>query len=252
MKQIRREEGVSEVVGTILVLAITVVLFSAVFVYVSQIHRPVAPQLINVNSEIYFDGRSGILYENVTEVSGSVLSRDGAYLMVFINGTEASYPSSSLPITGPQGNETDHLGPGDTIHWNSGLLDVGVSANSSFKSELFYEPSNQVLWQSQNYALNEFSITSEYVTPFPVLPGKSFTLVIEISALDSSSLSVFVNLTSLFGNATNSSMHLFSSSGNQYTYYYSVVAPMNVPPGSHAEIYAISGKSSQRAEVDLS
>ena len=70
LKEIRREEAVSEVVGTILILAITVVLFAAIFFYVQQFPLANPSQQVTVYPEISYNPASGILYENITLKAG--------------------------------------------------------------------------------------------------------------------------------------------------------------------------------------
>ena len=54
MKVVLREDesGISEVVGTILILAMTVVLFSTIIIWVSNIPTPVAQGRLDVASEM--------------------------------------------------------------------------------------------------------------------------------------------------------------------------------------------------------
>jgi len=70
MKAVLREDGsgVSEVIGTILILAMTVVLFSTIIIWVSNIPTPVAQGRLDLQSEMdpIYDGTGGEIGVNVT------------------------------------------------------------------------------------------------------------------------------------------------------------------------------------------
>lgn len=252
MREVKSEEGVSEVVGTILVLAVTVVLFSTVFAYVQYIPAANIPQQVVLFPEFSLNGREHILYVNLTEKAGSILVRNAAYLMIFINGKEYTNSLTSLQVTGPiNGGSDKYFGPGDTVHWNSKIESIEISDNSTFYSLLFYKASNQTLWKSQNYTGNQISVISAYSIPFPLVKKQQFTIVVQIFTLDTSSTSVKVNLTSLFGNNTNESMISYLVSGNLLTYYYSTIAPTRIPANASALVYLESGSSTETYSVPL-
>src|SRR3989442_2076598 len=70
MKVVLREDesGISEVIGTILILAMTVVLFSTIIIWVSNIPTPVAQGRLDVASEIdpMYNGAGSEIRVNVT------------------------------------------------------------------------------------------------------------------------------------------------------------------------------------------
>ena len=150
LSKIKNEEAVSEVVGTILILAITVVLFATVFVYVQQVPLATAPEQVTIYQEISYDANSHVLYENLSDKGGSILLRSETYLIVLVNNVEYSSVLTSLQVSDPYGNASKYFEPGDSILWNSSSIGAKVSNGSKINSILFYKSTNQVLWQSEN------------------------------------------------------------------------------------------------------
>ncbi|MCL4450575.1 MAG: type IV pilin N-terminal domain-containing protein [Candidatus Thermoplasmatota archaeon] len=220
LKEIRREEAVSEVVGTILILAITVVLFAAIFFYVQQFPLANPTQQVAVYPEISYNPDSRILYENITLKAGSILPRSDTYLIVVINNREFSTPATNLKVQSPYSNSSIYLEPGDVLMWNSSSIGINIPENSSVTSFLFYKPSSQVLWQSKYITTGELSISSFYATPDPLKPDASFEIVLEVETFDPNGTSANLNLTTLYGYNLSVSMNLYSTSGNFVTFYF--------------------------------
>ncbi|MEM0167943.1 MAG: type IV pilin N-terminal domain-containing protein [Thermoplasmatales archaeon] len=144
LKPIRHENGVSEVFGTILIIAITVVLFSSIFVYVEQIPRATPPVQIYFNSEVGYSP-SGTMYENITDEGGSIVQISSVNLILLIGKEVLRFPLDELNVT-PHSN---YLEPGDTIHFSYSLAGEQIS---SVESIIEYAPTGQVLWES-SYSL---------------------------------------------------------------------------------------------------
>ena len=115
MKKVIEEEAVSEVVGTILVLAITVVLFSAVFVYVQQFPLATTSKQITVVQQLSYNIDTHTLFENLTEKTGSILLRSDTYFVVLIDNHEYSTNLANLRVKSPYENSSSLFEPGDTI-----------------------------------------------------------------------------------------------------------------------------------------
>ncbi len=111
MKVILREDrsGVSEVIGTILILAMTVVLFSTIIIWVSSIPTPVAQTRTDVRSEM-------------TPIYNALGLEIGVNITLFHQGGEALQPVPSLIyVTSQRGTnppQTDVV----TLHRFNGLL----------------------------------------------------------------------------------------------------------------------------------
>lgn len=252
MRKVREEQAVSEVVGTILILGITIVLFAAVFVYVQQFPLATPSEQVTIYSEITYNPNSHILFENLTDKAGSILLRSESSLVILINDNEYSNLLSSLHISSPYKNSSNYLEPGDTITWNSSSTGSPVSSNSTVNSMLIYKPSNQILWQSRNSLSNQVAITAFYVTPSPMKANESYTIVVQVHTYDPNATVVHLNLTSLYGINLNTTMDLYSVSGNTASFYYLGTSPASIPAYSVAIVFANSGGSTLTSEIDIS
>ncbi len=160
MKEVFREEGVSEVVGTILVLAITVALFGTVFVYVQHVPPPSeAPSAVIFPSVRISDGH---LYLNISDKGGSTFISNDTFLFVYVNGQIHSFLLFELT-----GKPT--FGPGDTLYLNGSQPNsISVTSNSSLYFILFSKQYNSIVWKSQNFVGSELAIGGGYATATPV------------------------------------------------------------------------------------
>ncbi len=251
MKRIKEEDAVSEVVGTILVLAITIVLFAAVFVYVQNFPLATPSEQITIDSEISYNPTTHILYENLTDQAGSPLLRSQTFLLIMINTVEHSSVLSSVNIETPYGNPSRYLVPGDEILWNSSSLKLNESGNFTVISYLFYKPSNQIVWQSKNYLSNQISINAFYVVPFPIKANDPYTIVIQVNTFDPNSTIVNLNLSSLYGFPVNKTMNLYYVSGDTASFYYEGISPSSIPDNSSANAFATCGATSASSELYL-
>ena len=248
----KREEAVSEVIGTILVLAITVVLFAAVFFYVQQFPLASPSEQITVYPEISYNPESHVLFENLSVKAGSIILRSETYLIVIINNVEHTNQLTNITILSPYGSTSRYLEPGDSIQWNSTSIRADVTDNSTVTSILFYKPSSQVLWQSKNNLSSQQSISAFYVTPSPIIANKSYTIVIQVNTFDPNGTEVYLNLTSLYGTEFNTSMSLYRTSGDSAIFYYYGNSPHSLPVNCFAYVTVITGGIALKSELDLS
>jgi flagellin-like protein len=252
VKDVKGEDGVSEIIGTILVLAITVALFSTVFAYIQYIPPATVPEQVTISPSVSLDGADHVLYLNLTENTGSIIARSSTFLMVFIDGRE--YPTSiaSLPMTGPSYSSQKDFGPGDTINWESTFAGITVQDNATFYALLFYKPSSQTLWRSQTFSADEVSIVSAYFYPSPLVPGSQYEIVVDVITLDLPLLKVSANLTTLYNVTTNVTMPQYIVTGNSVTLVYSSTAPDVIPKNASAVIYVQCGPSTSSSIIQLS
>ncbi len=83
------EDAVSEVVGSILTLAITVVLFSSVFATVTQLEGPDEKYHVELKSDL--DYHDSVHYVNITHEGGKELSTSGLRFTILIDGVGTGY-----------------------------------------------------------------------------------------------------------------------------------------------------------------
>jgi archaeal flagellin N-terminal-like domain len=141
------ESGVSEVVGTILILVITVILFATVFTYVQHIPPPSKSAQLVIQSNIYGTGEN--ISIQLKDLAGSTLNSNETYLDIFVNGTFKSFNLYSL-------TKKPTFGPGSYLNIN--LFDLGIQVNniSSLGLLIFSEQYNQILWKLNGTLSLEF------------------------------------------------------------------------------------------------
>ncbi len=251
MRKPKKEEAVSEVVGTILVLAITIVLFLAVFAYVQHFPLATPSEQLTIYQEISYDPVSQVVTEKLSDKTGSILSTSETFLIVLINGVSYSKPIGSLHIYSPYGNNSDFLQPGDTITWNSSFTGVRVENNSTINSVLFYKPSNQVLWQSSNTISDQLSISAFYVTPSPIRANASFTVVVQVSTFDAANTDAHLNLSSLYGTGMNVTMYAYATSGSIVSFYFTGKATSSVHSYSLITVFVETDGVTASSQIDV-
>lgn len=141
----RHRRGVSEVIGTILILALTVVLFSAIFYFVSTLPSPPG------NSTSQFQailGNSGSTnptesYINVTYLAGPILN--SAAISIYLS---SSAHASNYACTRPTGS----------LYGNPYTIDQGL-------------PGGATLWSAGSVWTLHLALTSGVGSPQTVCPG---------------------------------------------------------------------------------
>ncbi len=246
MRIVYREEGVSEVIGTILVLAITVVLFTTVFVYVQ--HIPSAQKSAQISIIPNFIVTNGSLYITLNDKSGTPLDINNTYFSVMINGTVYSSTLAGLASQVNSGltSSNGYFNAGNILWWNSTGRGITITQNTTYGALIFSKQYNQIMWQSQNYFtsfLNSFGIISAYTSPYPIIPSQYFDIFVQVySTSFANATYVYGNISTLNGSRSldNVSFLLLSGQGNIKTYYTSLQAPSFIPSNASARIIASS------------
>ncbi|MCL5789065.1 MAG: type IV pilin N-terminal domain-containing protein [Candidatus Thermoplasmatota archaeon] len=251
MRRIKEEDAVSEVVGTILVLAITIVLFAAVFVYVQAFPLAVPPKQVTIDSEISYDPSSHILYENLSDMAGSPLLKSETFLLVMINGVEHSIPLSSAKVVIISPGISNYIEPGDKILWNFSPLILNSSDTITVSSYLYYKPSNQILWQTSSYISGQISIGALYLIPSQIGANSSFTVIVQVDTFDPNATTVSLNLSSLYGFYVDREMSLYYISGNVSGFYYEGISPPSLPANFAIVATAFCGNVSASSELQI-
>ncbi len=236
VKDIYHEEGVSEVVGTILILAITVALFATVFAYTQHIPPPSKSSQAIIYPSISISNNH--LYLNLSDKAGSSYLSNYTYLIVNSNGATHSFLLYSLTGKGT-------FGPGDNIYLNGSEYNIQVTKGSNFYILLFSKQYNSIIWKSQNFVGNTLSILNVQVVPSPIIPSQTFTILANVYTLSPSNTQVDMILPSYFGSSNsnvNVTMTKYPSTGNIIEYYATYTAPVSIPSSAYANVTAyISG-----------
>jgi len=246
------ESGVSEVVGTILILVITVILFATVFTYVQHIPPPSKSAQLVIQSSIYGTGKN--ISIQLKDLAGSTLNSNETYLDIYVNGTFKSFNFYDL-------TKKPTFGPGSYLNIN--LFDLGIQVIniSSLGLLIFSEQYNQILWKLNGYTFSGIYILNAYATPLPIQPNIQFYVYASIFT-PYNNTTVSINLTKFFGEKYIIQMTNLSSSGN-FRYYYSQIttpssfnynaefAIIKAQSGNHISSYNLSLYSSSSASPDV-
>jgi len=190
-----KREGVSEIIGNLLILGITVTLFSSIMIFVSSMPPP--------SEEVYSDfGSSVDLGTNcanvtITHEGGQVLKDFKTSIYLFTNGTPQTLTFSDM-----------HLGS----EWKTGQTGwynvSGVDSSTSLSLMIVDTEANSIVYDiSLRGQITEFGpiIGSRGTTPSPVYAGNSFTFFVNVidpdDDLDTSS--VYMNASAIMGSSYN-------------------------------------------------
>ena len=133
------QEAVSEIIGTLLIVAITVILFSTVLFYVAQIPAPKSSTNVDfgTNALVITNGTAPV---EITFQGGQTLYESNTKIVIIFNETNvASYLLSDDPSIGSEWTT------GET--WTKNL--TGVTISTSVRVMVLDTASNSVVWESK-------------------------------------------------------------------------------------------------------
>jgi hypothetical protein len=134
----RPKDAVSEIVGTLLTVSVTVVLFSGIMFYVATMPQPKGSTSASFKGESAFYTSSGLTYAvvNITQMGGQALPGSDTRVMLMVDGT-------SRDLSLAQGNVSRDWVPGVT--WS---CTVSVkSATVSIHGIIYQKSVGDVIWQ---------------------------------------------------------------------------------------------------------
>lgn len=247
-RQFRNEEsGVSEVVGNIMILMITVVLFSSIIAFVQQMPVPEQATKADFSASVTFnaDGTSANLA--VTHAGGVILQPRVTSVLVDVDDVSDFYNMTD-PVKGLIDPATGLRGTGT---WRTGMSWNIVLENTTYTSRITVTvldmSKHQVIWTSQvsgGSGGNPPMILQRYVdsntttqTPDPVKEWQDFTLFVTITDpdgdLDTSSSSIRIDASQI---SNDFSGGYDNASGNTYSWDFTGIVDRNM------NIYALDGK----------
>ncbi len=227
------EEGVSEVVGTILILAITVILFATVFVYVQHIPPPQRAAQMVIQASVTND--NGYTYVVLRDQAGSTFNSNSTYLAIVYQNMVRSIGIYSL--TG-----TPVFGPGDSVSLNLSQYGVQAQNLSQLNMFIFSSQYNQILWRFQGFSLAGIYFLQALATPLPVNPNS--TVIIYASVYSPyNNTTVTVNLTKFMGKGYVFNMSQVSVSGDFRYFSVTVSTPSSINlSAEYGTLKAVSGR----------
>jgi len=216
------EGGVSEVVGNILILMITVVLFTSIIAFVNQIPVPEQQTKASFDATIVFTDTGADL--TVTHASGASLLAEDTLVIIEKDLTLSSYKlSEDVNFT----HERWVVG----TEWSKQMTDVTTSTKITVT--VFDLDRGMGVWTSEvsgGSGGNPPSILQRYADADPMTPsvdpvkrGDNFTLAVKIVDLDNdlNTSRIWIDSSQVEGNA--STMRTYDDSGGGWFYWNFVV-----------------------------
>lgn len=182
----RKDSGVSEIIGDILILGITVVLFTSIFFYVSAIPTPSSQTYADFHATVSGDvpyGATTVAYLNITHLGGQSLNAATTSIVVQVNQTATVY----LMVQGNAVNSAGRLIPWTSSSWGANQVwsvnSTGVNSGSVVSVTIINKASNSVVWSTVLSGVSTISIPviqNAYASPNPVMPGRNVTVIASV------------------------------------------------------------------------
>jgi len=158
-KSWKEDEGVSEIIGNILILMITIILFSGIMAFVQQMPVPEQATKVDFSATVSFWDNGHKANLTVTHAGGAVLKTRDAFILVDVDNVNTRYNLSD-PVYGLKG----------TTQWTTGQPWTVALAVSSFTSSITVtvvdNAKHSAIWTSQvtgGHGGNPPSILQRYV-----------------------------------------------------------------------------------------
>jgi len=211
------EGGVSEIIGNILILMITVVLFSGIMMFVNQMPVPELTTKTDFAASVEFEYETDLTLTatlTITHIGGAVMDSSEALILVSIDEMTEGYRLSE--------DEDDFtldewtMGAEWIMSYNSASPGYSaLSPASSISVTIVDDVSHNAVWTSQvsgGMGGTPPTILQRYVdsdvdtiSVDPVKEYDDFTLFVKITDLDKDLKSVWVDSSAIVGGASNDS-----------------------------------------------
>lgn len=165
-KSWKEDEGVSEIIGNILILMITVILFSGIMAFVQQMPVPEQATKADFSASVSFWSTGTNANLTVTHAGGAVMKTKDTFIIVDVNNVNKRYNLSD-PI----------LGLKNAAQWSTGqswtVALTGTSFTSSITVTVVDNVKHSSVWSSQvtgGSGRNPPNILQRYVDSDPTTP----------------------------------------------------------------------------------
>ncbi|MEM3493139.1 MAG: type IV pilin N-terminal domain-containing protein, partial [Thermoplasmata archaeon] len=193
------ERGISEVVATLLVLVITVTLFSSIFAWINAMPPPMSKTYTEFSAKLetaYVAGNYSF-YVNITHAGGEILYAQATAIIINLENFSQSF-TLRLSDGDKDGTLTDgKWEPGEVWRWNSTPI---YPDTSTVIVQIIDKVKNLLVWSSILYPqITDVppAIFERGTTPDPVSTGTSFKVWAVVKDDDLNFDSVYVNLSAL-------------------------------------------------------
>ena len=192
------ESGVSDIIGNILILMITVVLFTSIMMFVNQMPVPEITTKADFSATLTFDDGGSTATLTITHIGGETMAAAETLVLVSIDDLTYSYRLS-------EDVEFAHTEWGAGVQWIKEYS--GTTYSSAITVTIVDDVSHNAVWVSTvsgGMGLTPPNILQRYVDSNtgtlsidPVKANDDFTLFVKISDLDNDLADVWVDNRSL-------------------------------------------------------
>lgn len=187
-------KGVSDIIGNILILAITVTLFTSILWFVSSMPGPAEKVYTDFTKAVSFDQANGTAYISITHKGGASLESYRTNIYLFIDNTPQTLHLTDGKITSPSWST------GTTWTWEQ----TGLSANPAISVMIVDTEANTVVWTSpllgdSQSSMNNPIIGDRGMTPKPTIAGDQVSFWVRITDFNNNlnPSSVYLNASSI-------------------------------------------------------
>ncbi|MBX8633246.1 MAG: type IV pilin [Thermoplasmata archaeon] len=176
----RKDSGVSEIIGDILILGITVTLFSTIFLYVNAFPTPNAQTYADFNATL--SNTTSPTYLNITHEGGQALTSSLTAVVVQVNQN-----TSVFSLDEGYGQNFSHW---NSVRWTIDILwgvnltgSLAVTSTSVVMVSIIDKANNYLVWSSVLQGKPSHVrpvIQSAWALPNPVSPGSNITVYASI------------------------------------------------------------------------
>lgn len=190
-KNLRKSKsGVSEIIGNLLILAITVTMFSGIMYFVINMPSPQGQTISDFSVQTGVSGTD--LYVNITHQGGQTLNGSSTNIYLFKNDVPTTLSiSSSDPAIGSD--------------WNIGQVwsytMSGYSSSIEVRVMIVDKTTNNIVWQATLAGVTDQSmppiIGNRGLMPSPAYDQNNVSFFVTVTALNSKVSTAWVNASSL-------------------------------------------------------
>ncbi|HXY46714.1 MAG TPA: type IV pilin [Thermoplasmata archaeon] len=252
----RPSRGVSDVVATIILLAMTVVLFSAIFAFVTSFPSPPAQTANQFQASLFFTGNNAAGV-NITHLAGPQVAGNGMIYVKSAGGPTQCF--SGVPVPVSAGISTPVWNLGETWHmpfasYPGGVCPAGTVDTSKPDNLTIYVFSGSTLLFSVVLPGQPFlsppTILSTWTAPSPITSGAAFRVYATLAG-NLAGHKAFVNLAGIthYGGSTSTVAMWYNSS--QLNWQFNVTGPNTsaVTPGTYYGVVNVTGSSGLAASA---
>ena len=240
--------GVSDVIATILLLALTVTLFSSIFFFVNSLPRPPTQPSNQFIASLSYSGNQ-ITFVNVQHLIGSVIPAAATTFYLTSGAKPGAFSGASFTLSqGMPGATSWSLGQ----TWSLNVTSYALTAPDNITVTIVN--ANQLLFRATvpGSLPNAPPIFTSFGTsPAQPTVGSSFVVYAQIADPNLRYYSVFVDTSRLPGSSGPSAHQMaYNSTSGRFTY--TVPAAMNTAPGTFYVFVNATDTSSLKNSVAVS